>query len=197
MGKKGEMRKSSNENAAAPKSARHQDMGAPSAWIERWHSGFGSGSRVLDLACGGGRHGRLFLENGATVTFVDIDVSGVGDLSRNERAEILQADLENAPWPLENRQFDAVVVTNYLHRPLFPSIVDAVAPGGWLFYETFAVGNERYGRPSNPDFLLEYDELKHRVEDELDVIGYAHSLRILPKRAIMQHIAAQRPNDEA
>lgn len=187
------MRKSSSENDASDVATRHTDLAAPSAWVERWHRGFRQGSTVLDLACGGGRHGRLFLDTGATVTFVDIDVSGVADLAGSDRTEILQADLETQPWPLKNRRFDAVVVTNYLHRPLFPDIVAAVAPGGWLFYETFAVGNERYGRPTNPDYLLKHDELKHSVENELDIIGYAHSLRILPKRAVMQHIAAQRP----
>lgn len=187
------MRKSSNENATIREARHHSETTNPSAWIERWYKDFGEGSSILDLACGNGRHGRLFLNNGAAVTFIDIDVSSVADLVEVDSAEIIQADLEAAPWPLSDRQFDAVVVTNYLYRPLFPYIVAAVAPGGWLFYETFAVGNERYGRPTNPDFLLKYDELKHRVESELDVIGYAHSMRVLPKRAIMQHIAAQRP----
>lgn len=187
------MRKSSSKNDASDVSTRHTDLTAPSAWIERWHHGFGAGSTILDIACGDGRHGRLFLENGATVTFVDIDVSGLADLANDDRAEILQANLETQPWPLNNRRFDVVVVTNYLHRPLFPDIVTAVAAAGWLFYETFAVGNERYGRPTNPDYLLKHDELKHSVENELNIVGYAHSLRILPRRAVMQHIAAQRP----
>ncbi len=191
------MRKSSCENELTGKATGHGGLSAPSAWIERWHGMFGDGKTVLDLACGSGRHGRLFLGNGARVTFVDIDTDGLNDLKGNSRATVVQADLENADWPLPNRTFDAVVVTNYLHRPLFRNIVSAVAPGGWLFYETFAVGNERYGRPCNPDFLLKHDELKHSVEGELEIVGYAHSLRILPKRAVMQHIAAQRPNPSA
>ena len=193
MGKKREMRKTSNENAASNAVRNHTELVSASAWIERWHKNFGSGSKVLDLACGGGRHGRLFLEKGATVTFIDIDTAGVSDLVAHDRAEVVQADLESNPWPLDDRQFDAIVVTNYLHRPLFPRLIAAVAPGGWLFYETFAVGNERYGRPTNPDFLLKHDELKNQVSGELEVIGYAHSMRVLPKRAVMQHIAAQRP----
>lgn len=197
MGKKREMRKSPAKNDVPDTPADHSGLASPSDWILRWHHEFGSGTSVLDLACGSGRHGRLFLDNGATVTFVDIDVSGLSDMAENRQAEILQADLENKPWPLEDRRFDAIVITNYLHRPLFPQIIAAVAPGGWLFYETFAVGNERYGKPTNPDYLLKHDELKHTVEHELDVIGYAHSLRILPKRAVMQHIAAQRPVSNA
>lgn len=191
------MRKSSCENGPTDTTAGHSGLAAPSAWIERWHSPFGNGKTVLDLACGSGRHGRLFLKIGATVTFVDINTGGLNDLKDNCRAVIVQADLENGAWPLPDLTFDAVVVTNYLHRPIMPDIVGAVAPGGWLFYETFAVGNERYGRPSNPDFLLKHDELKHCVEGELDIVGYAHSMRVIPKRAVMQHIAAYRPRPAA
>jgi SAM-dependent methyltransferase len=111
---------------------------------------------VLDLACGSGRHGRLFSDRGHPVVFLDQDVDSLADLEAKPGVEIICADLENdSPWPLADRRFAAVVVTNYLHRPLFPDILAAVAPGGWLLYETFAAGNEKYGRPSNPDFLLD------------------------------------------
>ncbi len=133
--------------------------GTPSPWIVRFAPLVRSGGRVLNLACGGGRHGRLFLENGHPVTFLDRDLSGVADLRRHERADLLDADLENGPWPLADRQFAGIVVTNYLWRPLKARIVAALAPHGLLIYETFMAGNERFGKPSNPDFLLQPDEL--------------------------------------
>ncbi|MDX1712103.1 MAG: methyltransferase domain-containing protein, partial [Rhodovibrionaceae bacterium] len=115
---------------------------------------------VLDLACGGGRHGRLFLERGHPVTFVDRDTSALADLGARGDAEIIEADLEDgAAFPLAGRRFACVVVTNYLYRPILPTILDCVGSGGLLIYETFARGNERFGKPSNPDFLLRPGEL--------------------------------------
>lgn len=136
------------------------DSGTPSPWVVRFAPLVTSGGEVLDLACGGGRHGRLFLEYGHPVTFLDRDLSGVSDLVGAAPAELLQADIETGPWPFsDGRQFAAIVVTNYLWRPLKPKIAAAVAPGGVLIYETFMAGNERFGKPSNPDFLLQPDEL--------------------------------------
>ena len=123
-------------------------------WIVRFAPLARQGAPVLDLACGSGRHARLFLERGHPVTAVDVDLSGLEDLREHPALELVQADLEDAPWPLPGRRFGVVVVTNYLWRPLFPMILDAVDDGGMLLYETFALGNEAYGRPSNPDFLL-------------------------------------------
>jgi SAM-dependent methyltransferase len=149
---------------------------------------------VADIACGGGRHGRLFLERGHPVTFVDIDVSGVTDLTGKPGAEIVEADLERGgAWPLEGRRFAGVVVTNYLWRPILPKVVDLVAPGGLLIYETFARGNEAYGRPRNPDFLLRPGELIEAVRGRLTVIAYGQQTVAEPKPAVVQHIAARRP----
>ncbi len=131
----------------------------PSPWVVRFAPLVAIGGRVLDLACGGGRHGRLFLESGHPVTFLDRDLSGVADLRGDDRAELIEADIENGPWLLAGRPFGGIVVTNYLWRPLFPQIAAALAPGGVLIYETFMRGNERFGKPSNPDFLLRPDEL--------------------------------------
>src|SRR5690606_31858297 len=98
---------------------------------------------VLDLACGGGRHGRLFLARGHAVTFLDRDLGGVADLAGDPAASLIEADLEkDGPWPLAERQFAGIVVTNYLWRPLFPLLIAALQPGGILLYETFARGNE-------------------------------------------------------
>jgi SAM-dependent methyltransferase len=158
----------------------------PSAWVERFVNLFRPGGNVLDLAAGGGRHSRLFLARGHTVLAVDRDVS---NLTPAPGLEILEADLEGGPWPLVGRQFDGVVVTNYLHRPLLPLLVMAVAPGGALIYETFAVGNERFGRPRNSDFLLRPGELLDAVRGQLTVRSYDHGE--VPG-AVIQRIAAVR-----
>lgn len=147
----------------------------PSPWIRRFASLVPSGARVLDLACGGGRHGRFFLERGARVTFLDKDASSVADLAG--AAEIIEADLEiGLPWPLDGRDFDAVVGVNYLYRPLMSRLVDAVAPGGFFLYETYAKGNERYDRPRNPDHLLLPGELLAAVTGRLQVLSFEAGL---------------------
>ena len=127
-----------------------------SPWITRFGPSVPSDGVVLDVACGRGRHTRWFLERGSRVVAVDRDLSGVDDLRGDPRVELVEFDLEvGAPFPVAGRTFDAVVVTNYLWRPLLDDVARAVAPGGWLLYETFAVGNERLGHPTNPDFLLQ------------------------------------------
>lgn len=126
---------------------------------------------VLDLACGKGRHTQLMLGLGYEVTAVDIDVSGVRDIS-TPNLTILEADLEGAPWPLENHAFGTIIVTNYLHRALFPHISATLKSGGLLLYETFAIGNENYGKPSNPDFLLQEDELRDVFAEGYEEVDY-------------------------
>ncbi len=129
-----------------------------SRWVQRFAPLVPAGAAVLDLACGGGRHARFFLDRGAAVTCIDRDIGGLGDLAG--RAEIIAADLETGgEWPLASRHFDAIVVVNYLHRPLAADLLACLAPGGVLLYETFASGNERYDRPRNPDHLLRSGEL--------------------------------------
>src|SRR5688500_18521053 len=129
---------------------------APSPWVERFAGLVPAGGPVLDLACGGGRHTGLVLSRGHPVTAVDRDASGLGDLGADPGLEVVEADLEDGgpvftgEGPLAGRAFAGVVVTNYLWRPLLPGLVAAVAPGGALLYETFAAGNERFGRPTNP-----------------------------------------------
>jgi len=151
---------------------------------------------MLDVACGGGRHLRHFHSLGRTVTGVDRDLSGVADLAGGAGIELIQADLEaDGPWPLGDRQFAVVVVTNYLWRKLLPALVGAVGPGGWLIYETFAEGQARYGRPRNPDFLLRPGELLDLVRGRLEVVAYEHGLRADPA-AMVQRIAAIRPDSQ-
>jgi SAM-dependent methyltransferase len=165
-----------------------------SSWVGRFAGELPAGP-VLDVACGGGRHLRHFHALGHAVTGVDRDLAGVADLAGAAEVELLQADLESgAAWPLGARQFAGVVVTNYLWRPLLPAIVAAVGAGGWLIYETFAQGNERYGKPRNPDFLLRPGELLAAVAGQLTVVAYEHGMVDQPRPAVVQRIAAVRPD---
>lgn len=152
---------------------------------------------MLDVACGGGRHLRQFLARGHPVVGIDVDTRGVGDLAGRPGVEILEADIEGGPWPLPGRTFAAVVVTNYLHRPLFPVLLDALAPGGWLLYETFARGNARFGRPSSPAFLLRNGELLALARGRLQVVAYEHGEVSSPKAAVVQRLAAVNDLDPA
>jgi SAM-dependent methyltransferase len=173
----------------------HEGLAAPSAWVQRWAPMVKAGGSVLDLACGSGRHARLFAAAGHAVTAVDRDAAAIAALAALPGILALCADIESGPWPYAGRQFDAVVVTNYLHRPLFPALIDVVAPGGLLIYETFAVGNERHGRPSNPDFLLREGELLEQVSGVLGVVAYEHGRVTNPKLAVVQRLCARRPGD--
>lgn len=174
-----------------PDPRKHALSQAPSDWVLRFADRVSAGGSVLDVACGGGRHGRYFLERGHRVTFMDADTAAVGDLVGQPHAAIVEADLETgAPWPLADRRFDAVIVVNYLWRPVLPDIVGSVAPGGILIYETFAEGNEAFGRPRNPDFLLRAGELLEAVRGRLHVVAYEQCIQ--ENRRVVQHIAAMR-----
>jgi len=156
---------------------------SPSDWVVRWAPSVTRGP-VLDLASGPGRHARFFAARGLEVVAVD-----------RERHEIpgvrfVQVDLEGGtPWPFAGQRFGAIVVTNYLHRPLFKSIEDSLGEGGVLIYETFMVGNERFGRPSNPDFLLREGELVEAFSS-LDVLAFEEGEVARPKPAVIQRICA-------
>ena len=156
---------------------------APSAWVVRWAPLITRGP-VLDVACGSGRHARLFLERGLEVAAVDREARFIPG------ARFVQADLEGGnPWPFPGERFGGIVVTNYLHRPLFPVLSAALAEGGILVYETFMLGNERYGRPSNPEFLLRPGELLEAFR-ALRVLAFEQGRVIRPNPAAIQRLCA-------
>lgn len=167
-----------------------------SEWVMRFGLRIPASGRVLDLACGGLRHTAWFAGRGHPVLAVDREPppDGLAQAPWSPNVEYRQLDLETGAWPLGAAQFSAVVVTHYLHRPILPDIVTAVAPGGWLVYETFAVGNERFGRPSRPDFLLTPGELLDTVRGELEVAAYEMGEVGGPRPAVLQRIAAFRPS---
>ena len=163
--------------------------GEPSAWVQRWSHLVPAGGAVLDVACGAGRHARWFAARGHPVTGVDRDAAAL--VALQGVGTTVHADIENGPWPFADREFAAVIVTNYLWRPLFPRILAAVAPGGVLIHETFAQGNETVGKPSRPDFLLAPGELLQACAG-LRVVGFEDGFLDAPPR-FLQRIAAVRP----
>jgi len=181
-----------NEGVGMGGHAPQPQGSSPSPWIVRFAPSVAAGGSVLDLACGSGRHGRLFLERGHPVTFVDRDLSGVADLRGDARAGLVEADLEVAPWPLGNRQFAAVIVTNYLWRPLFADLLGSLLPQGLLLYETFMRGNERFGKPASPDFLLTENELFERCKDSCEILVFEQGEDGLPKPGMRQRICARK-----
>jgi SAM-dependent methyltransferase len=162
----------------------------PSAWVQRWIPMIRPGGVVLDVAAGSGRHARLLARMGFEVEAVDRDTSLFADPPAQVR--LVEADIEAGPWPFAGRRFDGIVVTNYLHRPLIAVLVDCLEPGGVLIYETFARGNERFGKPSNPDFLLAPGELLESVRGRLRVLAYEDLTVSEPRPAALQRLAARR-----
>ncbi|MEQ9681422.1 MAG: methyltransferase domain-containing protein [Rhodospirillales bacterium] len=175
--------------------AHHQKFKTPSTWITRFAPLVAmdgpAGGRVLDLAAGGGRHARHFLERGHPVTAADKDVSALADLARAARAEVVDIDLEDgSPWPFPPAAFAAIVVSNYLYRPHIEGLVGSLAPGGVLLYETFARGNEAFGRPRNPDHLLRSGELIDLVRERLQIVAYEHGQTDEAPPGVKQRICA-------
>lgn len=167
---------------------------AASPWVQRWAHLVAPGGAVLDVACGGGRHLRWFAERGHPVTGVDIDITTAP--AQLPHTRLIAADIENAPWPLSDasgrpEQFAAIVVTNYLWRPLLPTLVASLVPGGVLLYETFSQGNASVGRPARPDFLLQPGELLQACAG-LDTVAYECGFLDQPARFV-QRIAAVCP----
>lgn len=166
-------------------------MATPSPWVARFFGGIREDGRVLDVACGSGRHLVLGASAGRRMLGIDRDTSQARIATASlPGVELLEADLETGDiFPAPAAAFDGVVVTNYLWRPIMPAIVACVAADGVLIYETFAVGNERYGRPANPQFLLRPGELLEAVAGHLRVVAYEHGHRADPDRTIQRIVA--------
>jgi SAM-dependent methyltransferase len=177
-----------------PRSSRHDAVLQPSPWIARFAGLVAPGARVLDVASGTGRHARLFAARGAEVVAVDRDEEALAALRDVTGIQTRVADLEGAAWPLSRENFDAIVVTNYLHRPRLRDLLGALAGDGVLLYETFAAGNERFGRPSNPDFLLRNGELLDVVRGYCTVVAFEQgSIENGAQPAVVQRLAAVGP----
>lgn len=164
---------------------KDHDIVAPSPWVVRWAPLITQG-QVLDVACGSGRHSRWFLDRGIAVVAVDRMPQSIPG------ARFVHADLESGgAWPLAGERFAGVVVTNYLYRPLFSHLLASLAPDGVLIYETFMSGNERYGKPSNPAFLLRAGELLDAF-GALRVLAFEQGRTATPKLAVIQRLCARR-----
>jgi SAM-dependent methyltransferase len=165
---------------------------APSLWVQHWAHLIAPGSRVLDLACGAGRHMQYLRQRGHLPLGVDRSEEALQ--AAGAWGDTLLADIENGPWPLDGQQFGAVVVTHYLWRPLWPRITDSVRPGGVLLYETFAQGHETVGRPSRADFLLAPGELLQvAAQAGLRVIAYEDGFLPEPARFVQRMAAVREP----
>lgn len=168
------------------------DALAPSSWVCRFARLIAAGGAVLDLACGQGRHARHLAGLGYRVEAVDRDRAALAALAGVDGVATHCADVEGASWPYGTDCFDGIVVANYLYRPRMPDLLAALRPGGVLIYETFALGNEKLGRPSNPEFLLRPGELLQWVQGSLAVLAFEQGRVESPKPAVIQRICAHR-----
>jgi SAM-dependent methyltransferase len=169
----------------------HLERTAASPWVLRWSHLVDPSQALLDVACGTGRHAKLFADKGCAVTALDISDQALQAVTAHApTVRVVQADIESAAWPLPGETFDAVVVTNYLWRPLFPTLLASLKDGGILIYETFAVGNETVGKPSRPDFLLQHGELL-RLCNALHVIAYEEGFLTAPDRFVQRIVASK------
>ena len=172
--------------------AHNHRASPPEPTIVAWSAATPATATVLDVAAGHGRHAELFADRGCAVTAVDRDVAALRS-ANDPRIEVIEADLEGTPWPFGDRRWDVVVVTNYLWRPLLGHLAAALSDDGALMYETFMVGNERYGRPRDPDFLLCPGELLAFAEaNDLEVVAFSEGEVGDPPRAVRQRLHARR-----
>ncbi len=165
---------------------------APSPWVARFSPLIAPGGEVLDYACGSGRHARWLARRGFRVEAVDRDSAALELLRDTPGVKPRRADLENEPWPYSGRRFDAVVVTNYLFRPRLNLLLDTLNPGGVLIYETFMTGNERFGKPSNPAFLLAPGELLQHLMPNWTIVAFEQGEIATPRAAVVQRVCAIR-----
>jgi SAM-dependent methyltransferase len=162
----------------------------PSSWVQQYMGLIRPGGKVLDLACGKGRHTRLLHTRNHPVVAADRDLAGVQDLQNADRIDLRQLDLETPDWPFEGQQFAGIIVTNYLYRPHLQALSTSLDPDGVLIYATFAAGHEAFGRPQNPDFLLRHNELLDTFGEQLFVVAYEQVTEREPAPAVRQRICA-------
>lgn len=169
---------------------KHYLLEKSSPWIVKHAPLIRNEGRVLDLACGNGRHAIWLAEQGYQVDAIDRDAQAVSSMVGMDNINVLIADLEAGGWPQSDRKYDGLIVSRYLYRPLLLTLAAMLNPGGVLIYETFMSGNERYGKPSNPDFLLLPDELLEIYSPLLNIIAFEQGEQKTPRPAVMQRICA-------
>jgi SAM-dependent methyltransferase len=176
----------------AQRSNPHQAL-TPSSWVVRFAPLIKPGGQVLDLASGYGRHARHLAALGHAVLAVDRDAAALatlGGIAGIASIETQAVDLEQGTWPFAAQRFDAIIVTHYLHRPLFADLLAALQPDGVLIYETFAAGNAAFGKPARPEFLLQPDELLQWLGSTLRVAAFEQGQVTSPFPAVIQRICA-------
>ena len=160
-------------------------------WVRKYMSMIPSKGLVLDLACGSGQNTRFLLNQGYSVVALDKDISQLADISGQKKFKKYKFDLEiDASFPFDKPQFAGIIVTNYLHRPLFTNLIDTLSYGGVLIYQTFMTGNENYGRPTNANFLLKVNELNDVFSNKLEVVAFEQGYEESPKPSMVQKICA-------
>ncbi len=168
---------------------------AADPWIDQHLELIPEQGLILDLACGKGRHSHIALQRGYAVIALDRDISHFTDAAitpKNTPLELLQYNIETQAWPFPAEFFAGIVVCNYLHRPLFPQLIESLSSNGVLIYTTFAEGNQQFGKPTNPDFLLQTDELKLMLAPELEIIDFQQGPVEVPRPAVRQSIVARK-----
>ncbi|MEH6404471.1 MAG: class I SAM-dependent methyltransferase [Sneathiella sp.] len=170
--------------------SQRQNMEQISNWVKESHQYLPHDGQILDLACGNGRHSQFLEEHGFDVTAVDLDVTNINQRNLTKTI-VIQADLEGEAWPFSHEQFDGIIVVNYLWRKRFQNLSKTLKSGGILIYDTFCAGNEKYGRPKSPDFLLKAGELKVAFPD-MDVVAFEEGYRATPSPAMKQSIVLRK-----
>ncbi len=172
-------------------------IASPSPWIVEHAACIPRAGRVLDLACGSGRHSVWLAAHGYQVDAVDRDEQAVAHMQGMHNINVKIADIETGNWPESVELYDGIIVSRYLFRPLLQKLAAMLKPDGVLIYETFMEGNERYGRPRNPDFLLQPHELSTVYAPLLKIHAFWQGEVAGEVPAVMQRICAINSRSEA
>jgi SAM-dependent methyltransferase len=164
----------------------------PSSWIVKYARLIPKKGRILDLACGSGRHAIWLAKQGYQVNALDRDAKALANMKGIGNINVSIVDLEAGDWSGSGQRYDGIIVSRYLYRPLLSRLAGLLNPGGILIYETFMAGNERYGKPSNPDFLLLPNELLETYSPLLSIIAFEQGEVEMPRPAVTQRICAKK-----